>query len=389
MTCPCCFYKDIGWESNLTYFQRKRILVADTVMSDDLLPYNLRKESISWEPYIIHISSFTDAGELGFHLRKIRETCAISPRVDIILDLTRLQYDWDYGADYDEETDLFLPPSVGILALLEVRRFIEAIHISLGEIVDLTAKLPDRAHPVCALIDESGIVDGIIKTHTSCDGNLLPINSFEGCQDVLVPVTVVGPETRGQLSGAFYQRFERLAQAGLISDTYRSAIRRVIMEVVENGEIYGKQCWVTCFLRQEKRPPRKRTHEKHLGHDFLPWLHTHLFINVFTIGPTLKEATGYSTEWEAAQAILRGFSSRPDGGTGIERVMSTVIRSAEGSLSINSGNYSCIMLPDGLIREHTSAGNDYLPGVHFCMLVPLATVLDMAKVKQLTGAVKQ
>lgn len=77
------------------------------------------------------------------------------------------------------------------------------------------------------------------------------------------------------------------------------------------------------------------------------------------------------------------------GGTGIERVMSTVIRSAEGSLSINSGNYSCIMLPDGLIREHTSAGNDYLPGVHFCMLVPLATVLDMAKVKQLTGAVKQ
>ena len=389
MTCPYCFYKDIAWESNLTRFQNKCILGADAMIHDNPLPYNLRKESISSEPYIIRISSFTDAGELGFHLRRIRETCDISPRVDTVLDLNRLQYDWDYGAHYDEETDLFLPPSIGILALVEVRRFIEAIHISLGEKVNLTAKLPDRAHPVCALTEESGIVDGIIKTHTSCDGNLLTINSFEGCQDVLVPVTVVGPETRGQLSGAFYQRFERLAQAGLISDTYRSAIRRVIMEVVENGEIYGKQCWVTCFLRQEKRTPRKKIHEKRLGHDFLPWLHTHLFINVFTIGPTLRETTGHSTEWEAAQAILRGFSSRPDGGTGIERVMSTVIRSAEGSLSINSGNYSCIMLPDGLIREHTSAGNDYLPGVHFCMLVPLATVLDIAKVKQLTGAVKQ
>jgi hypothetical protein len=144
------------------------------------------------------------------------------------------------------------------------------------------------------------------------------------------------------------------------------------MEAAENADIWGGGGRIACFLRQEKRGTSRFGHQ---DRTFSPARETHLFLHVFSIGPTLAETTGKGSEWEAAIAIAEGFSTRPSsGGNGMPRILQAITETTSGTVFISSGNYTRIITPDGLVREFLSAGTDYLPGVHLCAVIPLAVV---------------
>lgn len=144
------------------------------------------------------------------------------------------------------------------------------------------------------------------------------------------------------------------------------------MEAAENADVWGNGGWVSCYLRQEKRGIEGFGH---LSVNFDPAKETHLFIDVFTLGPTLSSTLKLENEWEAAQAISSGLSARVSGGgRGIPYILNNIINMAIGTVFISSGPYTRIATPDGLVREFQSAGTDYLPGVHMCAIVPLAVV---------------
>jgi hypothetical protein len=152
------------------------------------------------------------------------------------------------------------------------------------------------------------------------------------------------------------------------------------MEAAENGANYGGGCWVACFLRQEKRAPREPVHRKRLA-QFTAWRNAHLFIHTFTVGPTFKDTARQPTEWQAMRAILEeGFSARSGAGSvGVQHVIATVRDQSLGTVHINSGNYIARIGPDGLLREETLAGENYLPGVHLIMVIPLVTISMFAE----------
>jgi len=204
-------------------------------------------------------------------------------------------------------------------------------------------------------------------------------NSNELDLETIVPFTPVGAATSGQLSQVFHTRFSSFVEKGAIREELRSPIRQVVMALAENGSEYGQGCHIACFLRQERgisAIERRLT----TGEPFNPRLHTHLFINCFTLGPSLANITGHSSEWEAAQAILGGFTSRPEGGgSGMQNIIQTVTEDGSGTVYINSRNYVRLVMPTGISHEYTYGGDRYLPGVqvHFCLLIPLAVVSQL------------
>jgi hypothetical protein len=115
-----------------------------------------------------------------------------------------------------------------------------------------------------------------------------------------------------------------------------------------------------------------------LEENFIPAQHTHLFLHVFSVGPSLAQAMNQENEWDAADLITNGNSARQtDGGRGFPVILNTVINSAWGTVSISSGKYNRIITPDGLTREYHSAGADYLPGMHLCAVIPLAIISNI------------
>jgi hypothetical protein len=109
-------------------------------------------------------------------------------------------------------------------------------------------------------------------------------------------------------------------------------------------------------------------------------------LHVFSVGATLAETTNKGSEWEAATAVADGYSGRlTGGGRGMPYILKTITESAIGTAYVCSGNCTCIITPDGLVREYLSAGSEYLPGVHLCAVIPLAVIAEL-KPKHATAA---
>jgi hypothetical protein len=235
------------------------------------------------------------------------------------------------------------------------------------------------------LIQEAGILSGLLPSNISWGrGGALSSPGITNGLDLetIVPFTEVGSATYGQLSDLFHARFDVFADRGTIRKEYRGPLRQVVMDLAENAAEYGNGGYVGCFLRQEKGRAAG-TKGRADGVIFDPRRHTHLFINCFTLGPSLSEVTGHTSEWAAAQAVLGGgFTSRATGGgSGMETVMHTVVESATGTVYLNSRNYVRVISPNGLVHEYMLGGDQYLPGVHICLLVPLAAVAQLRQRK--------
>jgi hypothetical protein len=324
--------------------------------------------------YTLRLSAFSDSGELGFHLRQITRLVEANPHqpVQVTCNGATWGYDWDYAHDVDPERDVYLPPSLPIPSLVEVSRFIYALLHPKIPRLNVRMILPPRDHAATKFILESRLFSAIPFSMISYADYLAGGSSDPGCDDVFIPLSPVGPETGGQLSAQFHENFDRLAAAGYFKPEHRSSLRRVLMEAAENADIWGEHGQVVCFLRQEKRGAGRFGHQDRA---FSPVRETHLFLHVFSLGPSLAETTGQSNEWEAAAAVARGYSARSSGGgNGMSGILRTITESAVGTAFISSGNYTLIITPDGLVREYLSAGTDYLPGVHLCAVIPLAVI---------------
>jgi hypothetical protein len=327
------------------------------------------------------LSAHSDSGELGYHLVRIKELLEINKAtdVDVLLNASSWAYDWDYSYDSDPDRDVYLPPSLPLPALVEVARFIHALSNLSDCRINTKLILPAQNHAATHFIGKTGLFALTKHLDISYLETQINVSSQQGCDDVLIPLTFIGSVNSGQLTTEFHNNFNRLADAGYFKQEHRSAIRKVVMEAAENADNWGGGGWVCCFLRQEK-----------LGHsegrfripanDFIPAQHTHFFVHVFSTGPSLAQAMKQEYEWDAADLIAKGISSRgSNGGRGFPAILNTVIDSSWGTVSISSANYNRIITPDGLTREYYSAGADYLPGMHLCAVIPLKIISDIQK----------
>ncbi|MGQ9572732.1 MAG: hypothetical protein ACUVV3_06045 [Dehalococcoidia bacterium] len=298
--------------------------------------------------------------------------------MEVHFDLTQLGFDWEAASA--GEVHEFIPGSVGILAVAETCRAMQFVRQRFPG-SRISAALPPEDHPASIFLQEAGVLatwPGSGLTYSSQANFDSAAQTKTVDLETIVPFIGVDASSYGQLSDVFHARFDALADKGSVAREYRSALRQVVMDLAENGFEYGKGCWVGCFLRQEKgRSAGTKGCPDSASFD--PRQHTHLFINCFTVGPSLAEVTGHATEWDAAQAVLSGgFTSRPTGGgSGIESVMRTVVESARGTAYLGSRNYVRIVSPNGIVHEYVLGGDQYLPGVHICLLVPLAVVAQL------------
>jgi hypothetical protein len=329
------------------------------------------------QQYEIRLSAFSDSGELGYHLSRIRQILSAnddSQRIEVILDASSWAYDWDYAYDSDPERNVYLPPSLPLLAIVEVSRFIYALSNLSGGQITIQLILPFKNHAATHFIEKTGLPALLKASGVSYSRNPVVSSSPQGCDDVLIPLTFIGPTNNGQLTTEFHANFDRLANAGYFKQDHRSAIRKVLMEAAENADNWGGGGWVCCFLRQEKLGHGEGSFGN-LEDNFIPAQHTHLFIHVFSIGPGLAQVMNQENEWDAADLIAEGNSTRQgNGGRGFPAILNTIINSSWGTVSISSENYNRIITPDGLTHEYYSAGTDYLPGMHLCAVIPLKII---------------
>jgi hypothetical protein len=370
--CQHCSYLDIGWAETLHGSEKKRSTNKTTPSHYLFATALVGEHKPEVNEYRLKLSSFSDTIELGFHLSRIHSLYESSPniRLDVTMDMSSLAYDWDYSYDFDQERDIYLPPSIPLLSLVEAARFSKIIEQKQG--INLKLILPPKNHAVTSFLLKTELFSPT-STYFSQDQHD-PMHS-PGCEDVMTPLTYVGASTSGQLSSRFHTCFNSLSDAGLIKECYRPVIRNVIMEAAENADSWGGQGWITCFLRQEKRGKAKWGH----NNDFDPKRETHLFIHVFSIGSTLAKSTGYDTEWDAADHVTNGFSTRSlYGGNGIPKILKTVTQNSMGTVFMISGSYTRIISPDGLVREFMTAGSEFLPGFHLGAVIPLAVISDFS-----------
>lgn len=376
--CINCLYSDEAWAENIESAIRRgkgRTLrrPENGIQLSFLEPFSAA------EPlrYTVRLSAFSDSGELGFHLRRVRQLLQDNPYqpVEVICNGASWGYDWDYAHDSDPERDVYLPPSLPIPSLVEVSRFVHALLSMDVPHPNVRMILPPRRHAATEFVFETELFSAIPPSMISYANHPVNKTSKPGCDDVFIPLTPIGPETGGQLSAQFHRNFDKLAEAGYFKRQHRSSLRRIIMEAAENADIWGECGWVACFLRQEKRGTGQFGHQSRA---FSPERETHLFLHVFSMGPTLADTTGKGSEWEAAVAIADGYSARSSGGgNGMPRIIREITESDLGTAFISTGNYTRITTPDGLVREYLSAGADYLPGVHICAVIPLAVVAQI------------
>ncbi len=372
-TCPDCGTKDYAWRENLETSQcsATRRFHRKTIFAEEVR--HTQHSGIAGR-YLVRLSAFSDSGELGFHLFRIKKLASAVPdkQLTVTLDASSWAYDWDYSDEADPESDYYLPPSFPILSLIETSRFVRSVEGIAANNIRIELILPPRDHPITLFLRRGAFYRDLVMANCSYSDHGLPVVSKQGCDNVLVPLTRVDGSTNGQLTQTFHENFDALATAGLFEDVHRSSIRRVIMEAAENADIWGNGGWVSCFLRQEKRGAANFGHKTTI---FDPSRETHLFINVFSLGATIGSALNMATEWEAADAVTIGWSSRGvAGGKGFPHILSTITRLSLGTVFISSGAYTRIHSPDGLIREHLAVGSDYLPGVHLCAVIPVAVI---------------
>lgn len=372
--CPDCHTHDCGWADHFTNVNDNALRFhRKTIFEKQLSAHS----SVSVKEYKIQLSAFSDSGELGFHLSRIKQLLEASKlsKLNVILNAASWGYEWDYAYDPNPERDMYLPPSLPLPAMVEVSRFLRALLNLNSPNLETHLILPPKAHAATTFINKTGLLSVHANLKTTYTNHAIEPAFPPGCDDVLIPLIAIGSDTNGQLSTSFHTGFNRLADAGFVKHKHRSPLRQVVMEAAENADIWGGGGWVCCFLRQENRGVGRFGHqEKH----FVPAQHTHLFLHVFSIGPSLAETINEANEWDAAASVATGNSARlSGGGRGMPMILNTIIQSTWGTVSISSGNYTRIITPDGLTREYHSAGTDYLPGMHLCAIIPLAVVADI------------
>ena len=377
VVCHKCRYLDPGWAEHLSYVRRRANKPAQPMLQLSLPIPNVIIPSIIEYPTIL-LSPFSDSGELGFHLANIQSQLADNSgaTLRVPINLSEWAYTWDYGDETDTKPadDVYLPPNVPPPALAEIGRFIQVLLANGG--IDLRLVLPPQQHAVTQFLLKSGIFSSIPVSSRDYISHMGVTSREPGCDTVLVPLTYVGKQTHGQLSNEFHDRFTQLLDAGVVLQPYRSSLRDVVMEAAANADQWGDGGWIIAFLRQEKGGKGSFGHRNQVG--FSALADTHLYLHVLSIGPTLAQTTGLSTEWEAANEVIQGFSSRESGGgLGMPRIIEIVIKETIGTIMVSSGGYSRIITPDGLAHEFSSAGSHYLPGVHLCAVVPLAHIADL------------
>lgn len=375
--CSTCLYHDDAWASQIVQIAQQGN--ARRLRHEAGIPLPLFTEHKRLEPYVytVRLSAYSDSSDLGFHYERIKKLLyqQLGKTVVVRCDGSSWAYDWDYAGVYDPQHDLYLPPSLPLPALIEATRFIHALRALHSSDLQIEMLLPEKEHAATRFIEEAELFAA--ATDVSYLEQDLGLTHREGGDDVFIPLTAVGPGTDGQLPARFHEGFTRLAAAGLIQQKQRSDLRRVVMEAAENADIWGEAGWVACFLRQEKRGRAGFGHRKV---SFDPARVTHLFLHVFTVGPSLAEVTGIDTEWNAAAAVLQSYSVRTSGGgSGFPVILKTVNTASQGTLFVRTGNYTRIHTPDGLAREFRTSGTDYLPGVHLAAVIPLVAVSDIAR----------
>lgn len=339
----------------------------------------MANQSVSDHQYKVRLSAFSDSGELGYHLSRIKQILSVSntQKVEVLLDASSWAYDWDYAHDADPERDVYLPPSLPLPALVEVSRFIYALSSLSDDRINIQIILPPKNHAAAHFVYKTGLLSLPKISEISYSTNSIESSGQPGCDDVLIPLTFIGPINNGQLTSEFHNNFNRLANAGYFKQEHREAIRKVVMEAAENADNWGGGGWVCCFLRQEKLG-RGEGSFGNLEENFIPAQHTHFFLHVFSTGSGLAQAMNQENEWDAADLITKGNSARQNnGGRGFPVILNTVINSSWGTVSISSANYTRIITPDGLTREYYSAGTDYLPGMHLCAVIPLKIISNI------------
>ena len=390
--CLHCRYLDSVWA--------EAVLNGSKQMAERVAPHPLealRRPSMQLNPslprvVVIPVSSFSDSSELAFELAHVDAGATEKTSqgaLEVRFDFTQLGFDWEsVGAGEEHE---FIPGSIGVLALTEACRAVHLACQTWGS-ARVTAILPPRGHPASELIREAGVLSDLPEANILWRPGASPSSMWdvEGLNlETIVPFTGIGTATNGQLSDLFHFRFDALSARGSIGREFRSPLRQVVMDLAENAAEYGEGGYIGCFLRQEKG---RAAGIKGRAGSFLfdPRRHTHLFINCFTLGPSLSAVTGHTSEWSAAQAVLGGgFTSRAQGGgNGMETVMSTVVERAAGTVYLNSKNYVRVVLPNGIVHEYMLGGELYLPGVHICSLIPLAVVAQLYQLNSAKEAIK-
>jgi hypothetical protein len=376
--CCNCLYTDLGWAQHIERLLRQGKGRALRRSKSDI-QLTFLEQFTADEPlrYTVRLSAFSDSGELGFHLQRITELVQANPHrpIEVICNGASWGYEWDYASDFDPERDQYLPPSLPIPSLVEVSRFIHTVLSRNDDLITIKMVLPPETHASTKFVKKTGLFSALPPQMISYADHALDQTFLPGSDDIFIPLCPVGPDTGGQLSSQFHQGFNRLADAGYFKHEHRSSLRRMIMEAAENADVWGGGGWIACFLRQEKRGAGRFGHQ---NSTFSPARETHLFLHVFSIGATLAETTHKRSEWEAAMAVADGYSGRlTGGGKGMPYILKTITESAVGTAYICSGNYTCIITPDGLVREYLSAGSEYLPGVHLCAVIPLAIIAEL------------
>jgi hypothetical protein len=373
--CMHCLYPDEAWKENI-----ERVIKEGKARSlrkpkgTVQLSFLGSVSAAEQLKYTVRLSALSDSSELGFHLRRITQLSKDNPHqpIEVTCNGASWGYDWDYACDFDPERDVYLPPGLPIPSLVEVSRFIYALLSMNTSNLSVRIVLPPCTHAATEFIKETRLFSAIPPSMVTYTIHAIDGTSKPGCDDVFIPLSPIGLETSGQLPAEFYGNFEKLANAGYFKPEHRSSLRRIIMEAAENADIWGGGGRIACFLRQEKRGTGRFGHQ---DRRFSPARETHLFLHVFSIGPSLADTTRKESEWEAAIAVAKGFSTRSSGGgNGMPGILKTITETAIGTVFISSGNYTRIITPDGLVREFLSAGTDYLPGVHLCAVIPLAVI---------------
>ncbi len=388
--CWSCRYIDPAWVE-VVMNGRKQTNTFDHIHSPEASGRPPEQPSkCSPRLVVIPISSFSDSSELADVYTAKAGTFGTEP-LEIRFDFRQLGFDWEASTEGEEHE--FIPGSIGVLALTEARRAMRLACQTWGS-TRVTALLPPQGHPVSELLREAGMLSDIPSINVKnmqCwkkETRSSPFDARTIDLETIVPFTKIGPATNGQLSDLFYIRFDAMSARGAIGREFCSPLRQVVMNLAENAADYGRGGYIGCFLRQEKGRTAGLKGRFGGSNLFDPRKHTHLFINCFTLGPSLSEVTDHPNEWSAAEAVLGGgFTSRINGGgSGMETIMRTVVEGATGTVYLNSKNYVRVITPDGIVREYNLGGDLYLPGVHICTLIPLAVVAQLYALKSGKGS---
>lgn len=395
--CEFCGYSDPAWHDTLRGPRSLRQLQAQfhATTRADSAPSSVVSHSAPRDVgilYAIPITSFCDGNQLAFELsifeRKLRASTvggdATNPdsssgghRPVLRFDYRPMAHDWDASVVEDEFSGDVLPANVGVLALVETRRCIEFAARRWAGVAKIEVVLPPRDHPVTGLLVAANLIPpiaagGIDHQQGSAKGRF-------GAVDTVLPAYTLNATTRGVLPDSVHEGLDELVSAGRMGPAFSRHLRGAIMELADNGYRHGNgECTIMACLRNESLERDRLNIEVPLSDTAARQVH--LYMSCYTLGPTLAEKLGSASEREAVKQVLAFQGASPVGGgmgLGFGSPLSRARDMAEGTIVVISGNYTRIDMPNGSVREWTTEAGLVLPGVHVCLLVPLANVVTL------------